>query len=59
MQLNEHSSNYVAINVVINARIDQKVENYKKNPLNFLTSLRFLKCNGITFEAIINQLTML
>ena len=59
MQLNEHPSNYIAINVAINARIDQKLENYKKTPLNFLTSLRFLKCNGITFEGIINQLTML
>lgn len=36
MQLNEHPSNYVAINVAINARIDQKLKNYKKTPLNFL-----------------------
>ena len=52
MQWNDHWSIYQSINDVINLLIDEKLEHYKKDFLNFLKSLKHIKCNWITVEVV-------
>lgn len=65
MQLNEHWSHNVAVNVLINGLIDSKmlidlkIKNYQKKFLNLIKRLSHFKCNEMTTEAFISQLTTL
>ena len=65
MQLNDPQTNYQDINIVIHTLIDQNLENwknnfldfqnFKNNFLDFFKSLRHVKTKFITFEGVKKQ----